>query len=143
MIVTYLSVSVLQLPCCLFMIVIYLFVSVFGYQHVQCVSNPYKSYFCCTTNLSMIFTEATYYIGVVGRMSSKPIATPETYSGEGHFDEWTDHFESVAELNTLKWLSGLPFVWSDAHLQHSRGYPPKPRRVTLQLKQLSNNGSSL
>ena len=65
--------------------------------------HPYKSYLCCTTNLSMIFTEsseATHYIGVVGRMSYRPVATPEMYSG--HFDEWTDHFESVAVPNEWK-----------------------------------------
>ena len=60
----------------------------------------------------MIFTEsseATYYIGVVGRMSSRPVATPETYSGEGHFDEWTDHFESVAVLN--EWTDTQMAQW--------------------------------
>ena len=64
--------------------------------------HPDNSYFCCTINLSIIFTEsseATYYIGVVGRMCSRPVTTQDTYSGEGHFDEWTDHFESVAVLN--------------------------------------------
>ena len=33
---------------------------------------------------------------------SRPVATPELYSGEGPFDEWIDHFESVAKLNNWK-----------------------------------------
>ena len=42
-------------------------------------------------------------------MSSRPVATPETYSGEGHFDEWTDHFESVAVLN--EWTDAQMAQW--------------------------------
>lgn len=44
-------------------------------------------------------------------MSSRPVATPEIYSGEGPFDVWADHFESVAHLNQwtdedmAKWLA--------------------------------------
>lgn len=32
-------------------------------------------------------------------MASRPVATPELYTGEGPVDAWLDHFESVATLN--------------------------------------------
>lgn len=35
-------------------------------------------------------------------MATRPLATPELYSGEGPFDEWIDHFESVPKLNGWK-----------------------------------------
>ena len=44
-------------------------------------------------------------------MATRPVATPELYNGEGPFDAWTDHFESVAKLNgwksddMAKWLA--------------------------------------
>ena len=45
-------------------------------------------------------------------MSSRPLVLPETFNGEaGNWDEWIDHFESVAVVNgwetdadKLKWL---------------------------------------
>ena len=44
-------------------------------------------------------------------MATRPVVTPELYSGEGSFDEWLDHFDSVAKINgweadeAAKWLS--------------------------------------
>ena len=44
-------------------------------------------------------------------MATRPIATLELYDGTTSFDEWTDHFESVAKLNgwkdddMAKWLA--------------------------------------
>ena len=44
-------------------------------------------------------------------MATRPVVTPEHYSGEGSFDEWLDHFDSVAKINgweadeAAKWLS--------------------------------------
>lgn len=44
-------------------------------------------------------------------MATRPVVTPELYSGEGSFDEWLDHFDSVAKINGWKdeeatqWLS--------------------------------------
>ena len=35
-------------------------------------------------------------------MAARPVATPELYDGTTSFDEWTDHFESVAKLNGWK-----------------------------------------
>ena len=32
-------------------------------------------------------------------MATRPLVTPEVYSGEGPFDAWTDHFENVSTLN--------------------------------------------
>ena len=53
-------------------------------------------------------------------MSSRPVATPETYSDEGHFDEWTKHFESVAALNE----------WTDAQIAHWLAVCPVGRAHT-------------
>ena len=42
--------------------------------------------------------------------ATKPPVIPEQFIGEKSWDEWTDHFESVAEVcgwdgaNKLKWL---------------------------------------
>ena len=33
------------------------------------------------------------------RCPAGPLALPDTFSGEGDFTEWTDHFESVAVIN--------------------------------------------
>ena len=41
-----------------------------------------------------------HYIGVVGRMASKPVLLPEPYSGEsGSWVDRIDHFECIAEVN--------------------------------------------
>ena len=44
-------------------------------------------------------------------MASRPLVLPETFSGEGSWDEWISHFENVADVNAwdgdaakLKWL---------------------------------------
>jgi len=44
-------------------------------------------------------------------MASRPLVLPETFSGEGSWDEWISHFENVAAVNAwdgdsakLKWL---------------------------------------
>ena len=29
----------------------------------------------------------------------RPLVLPETFDGEGDFDEWISHFEDVADLN--------------------------------------------
>ena len=44
------------------------------------------------------------------RRNARPLVLPDTFSGEGDFTEWTDHFESVADVNEwddaekLRWL---------------------------------------
>ena len=44
------------------------------------------------------------------RRNARPLILPDTYSGEGNFSEWSDHFESVAAVNEwddaekLRWL---------------------------------------
>ena len=48
---------------------------------------------------------AKRYIGVVGRIMSKP----EAYNGEGNFTDWVDHFENVAALN--KWKEEEKVLW--------------------------------
>ena len=45
---------------------------------------------------------AEHYIGVVGRIMSKPVVAPEAYNSEGSFTDWVDHFENVAALNKWK-----------------------------------------
>lgn len=41
--------------------------------------------------------------------SSRPVLTPDPYSGEGSWDDWVDHFESVAEVN--KWDGAAKLLW--------------------------------
>ena len=36
---------------------------------------------------------------IYSAIASGPVVTPELYSGEVPFDEWLDHFDSVAKLN--------------------------------------------
>ena len=36
---------------------------------------------------------------IYSAMASRYVVTPELYSGEEPFDEWLDHFDSVAKLN--------------------------------------------
>ena len=42
-------------------------------------------------------------------MSSRPVVTPDPFSGEGSWDDWLDHFESVAEVN--KWENPAKLLW--------------------------------
>ncbi len=42
-------------------------------------------------------------------MASRPAVLPETYSGEGSFSEWADHFDSVAEVNG--WDDAAKALW--------------------------------
>ena len=42
-------------------------------------------------------------------MASRPAVLPETYSGEGSFTEWIDHFDSVAEVNA--WDDAAKSLW--------------------------------
>ena len=41
--------------------------------------------------------------------NSRPVLTPDPYSGEGSWDDWIDHFESVAEVN--KWDGAAKILW--------------------------------
>ena len=40
---------------------------------------------------------------------SRPVLTPDAYTGEGSWDDWLDHFESVAEVN--KWDNAAKLLW--------------------------------
>ena len=42
-------------------------------------------------------------------MVSRPVLTPDAFSGEGSWDDWLDHFESVAEVN--KWDNAAKLLW--------------------------------
>ena len=42
-------------------------------------------------------------------MVSHPVLTPKAFSGEGSWDDWLDHFESVAEVN--KWDKAAKLLW--------------------------------
>ena len=46
--------------------------------------------------------------------NSRPVLTPDPYSGEGSWDDWIDHFESVAEVN--KWGGAAKILWLRVHL---------------------------
>ena len=41
--------------------------------------------------------------------STRLVLTPDPYSGEGSWDDWIDHFESVAEVN--KWDGPAKLLW--------------------------------
>ena len=41
--------------------------------------------------------------------STRPVLTLDPYSGEGSWDDWIDHFESVAEVN--KWDGPAKLLW--------------------------------
>ena len=40
---------------------------------------------------------------------SRPVLTPDAYTGEGSWDDWLDHFESVAKVN--KWDNAAKLLW--------------------------------
>ena len=42
-------------------------------------------------------------------MASHPVLTPKAFSGEGSWDDWLDHFESVTEVN--KWDKAAKLLW--------------------------------
>ena len=42
-------------------------------------------------------------------MAARPAVIPETFSGEGSFSEWCDHFDSVAEVNG--WDAAAKALW--------------------------------
>ena len=41
--------------------------------------------------------------------ASRPVLTPDAFTGEGSWDDWLDHFESVAEVN--KWDNAAKLLW--------------------------------
>ncbi len=41
--------------------------------------------------------------------SSRPVITPDSFSGEGSWDDWIDHFESVAAVN--EWDDSKKLLW--------------------------------
>ena len=40
---------------------------------------------------------------------SRPLVLPEVFSGEGDFDEWISHFESVSAVNG--WTDNENLLW--------------------------------
>ena len=42
-------------------------------------------------------------------MSTRPVLMPEPFFGEGSWDDWIDHFESVAGVN--KWDNDAKLFW--------------------------------
>ena len=40
---------------------------------------------------------------------TKPVIVPEAFSGEGSWEDWLDHFESVAAVN--KWEEADKLLW--------------------------------
>ena len=42
-------------------------------------------------------------------VETRPILTPDPYSGEGSWDDWIDRFESVVEVN--KWDNAAKLLW--------------------------------
>ena len=70
---------------------------------------------------------------------SRPLVLPEVYSGEGDFDDWISHFESVSAVNG--WMDGDKLLWiqlrltGKVHLVYTR--------FSLQSKVLFVNALSL
>ena len=44
----------------------------------------------------------------------RPVVLPEIFTGEGNFDDWISHFESVAAIN--KWSDGEKLLWLKVRL---------------------------
>ena len=44
----------------------------------------------------------------------RPVVLPEIFTGEGNFDDWISHFESVAAVN--KWSDGEKLLWLKVRL---------------------------
>ena len=40
---------------------------------------------------------------------SRPLVLPEVFSGEGDFDEWISHFESISAVN--RWTDNENLLW--------------------------------
>ena len=45
---------------------------------------------------------------------SKPVVLPDQYNGEGSWDEWVDHFQSIAALN--EWEDAKKLLWLKVRL---------------------------
>ena len=43
------------------------------------------------------------------RLTARPLVLPEPYTGEGDFNQWYDHFESVAAVN--RWSDAEKLLW--------------------------------
>ena len=41
--------------------------------------------------------------------SRRPVLTPDPFSGEGRWDDWIEHFESMAEVNG--WDEAAKLLW--------------------------------
>ena len=59
-----------------------------------------------------------------GNVSRRPLVLPEVFSGEGNFDDWVSHFESVAAVNN--WTDEEKVLWlrvrltGKAHVAYTR-----------------------
>ena len=56
----------------------------------------------------------TLQIGVVGRMATRPVVLPETYSGDKDLEQWVYHFENVAAVN--EWTNDAKLLWLKVRL---------------------------
>ena len=69
-------------------------------------------------------------IGEVGRMAEKPIVLPESFSAEESWEDWLDHLNNVAAVNS--WDGEQKLLWLKVHMtgklrQHSRSCLTTPR----------------
>ena len=115
-----------------------------------------KNCFCVCRNAELLTSFVNkYYTGVVGRMTeseraptgsgdggtatapdtaarakSRPLLTPEPFSGTRSFSDWLDHFESVAAINDwddnakLLWMR----VWLIGRAQTAYGRLPESKK---------------
>ena len=47
--------------------------------------------------------------GATETVTTRPLLTPEPFSGKGSFTEWLQHFEGVAAIN--KWDDTSKLLW--------------------------------
>ena len=47
-------------------------------------------------------------------MAAKPVVLPKAYNGKTSWDEWSVHFDNIAEVN--KWTSAQKFLWLKVQL---------------------------
>ena len=72
----------------------------------------WQDHLTASVNYSMFFTflDHTQY-KVISEMATpiRPVIAPEPFTGEGSWDDWIDHFESVAAVN--KWEDAQKLLW--------------------------------
>ena len=56
------------------------------------------------------------------RQPMRLLVLPEIFTGEGNFNHWISHFESVSAVN--KWSDGNKLLWLQVNRKGPRGIRP-------------------